>query len=131
MRIQPNRPGYAGYGCDGADTSPIPPMPCACASDYGKIPPTTEGCVVNVEYEDLSALEKDVRLDTLSKACDISYDPFKGSPIDLYRGFIENGLGSHIPSLCYDSDDIDPDGILRPFPMGNIVDGCGDIGGGA
>lgn len=100
MRIEPNRPGYVGYACDGLLYTIPNPMDCT-ENMYTKLPARIEGFVGSVPYENLSALESNEHLEEIDKPCGVFFDPFTGAFVNLYQAYIDEDLDDYIKDACY------------------------------
>ena len=124
-RIQPDRPGYDGYECEGITYDIIDPIDCT-VNFYELLPPNITGSQTNASYEDLSALETDPTLEAIHEACDLSFNPFTGTFIDMYQRFIDNTLDHYIADDCYETTtSVYGQGFLGPKPMTGVTGDCG------
>ena len=119
-RIKPYRTGYGnvagsnpGYGCIGVPGCPLLPIDCD-SNKYKKLPALLKGSVSDEDYENLSAIESDPNFIALRAACDINYDPFTGTFVDMYQMYVDQGLGAILADLCYESPDIYTPGYMYP-----------------
>lgn len=109
-RIVPSRIGYVGYTCVGISLYVIPGIDCS-PYGYKRIPPSVEQGVTNYPFEEMATVIDSPERTALAQLCNINYDPFTGSFMNLYSicntytpAFIEND--------CYETGDIYETGIL-------------------
>lgn len=122
MRIEPNRPGYNGYTCAGLPYPTVPP-PLDCTNNqYAKLPAQAEGAVSDNVYENLSPIDNNERYIILNNSCDLFFDPFKGTFIDLYQAYLDEDLEDFIEDDCYANpeDKYEP-GYSPPKPVSRDV----------
>ena len=79
-------------------------------NDYKRLPYNATGEIRTNPYEDLSTLYNSIktpgsRLNGIRLKCNTNYDPFQGTFVDLWNGFIEVGLGGMIADICYEKKD--------------------------
>lgn len=102
MRIEPNRTGYQGFNCVGIPYH-IPGPPDCGTNTYAKLPALVEGAVGTGPYENLSAVNYNTRLTDIKGRCGVIFDPFNGTPIDMYQVFIDEHLAGYLEDECYTS----------------------------
>ena len=124
-RIPPDRTGYLVYACIGISRYVIDPIDCM-GNLYKQLPPLATGPISDFPWLNMDAVADDVRLHAMVMACNVDFDPFEGTAIDLYRAFLDDGLGGYIEDLCY--TDLLPryaTGYSRAKPMFNLTGACG------
>ena len=111
-RIPPNRVGYSsGYTCTGLSYRVPAPIDCT-GNQYKKLPMLAFGGNEDIPWQDLEAVTR--KLYDLQQLCDFDYDPFTGQFMDLYRFFLDAGMGYLITNACYESSDIFGPGFMSP-----------------
>jgi len=124
-RIPPDRPGYLAYACIGVPQYAIDPVDCA-GNRYKQLPPLAIGPISDFPWLDMGAVAADSRLHAMVMACNVDFDPFEGTEVDLRLALLDHGFSSLLPDTCYEADGRYATGFTNPHPFFPDC-GCGLI----
>jgi len=119
-RIPKDRPGYTGYACTGIAYTVLDPVDCL-VNKYELLPPLAMCTVSEAPWLDMGLVYADARLAAMAAACDMDYDPFLDTFVDLRLALLDNGFGSLLTEDCYGPAGRYPEGYM---PITPLVLGC-------
>lgn len=116
-RIPPDRVGYSGYACAGISQYVVDAQDCLGPNYYKQLPPLMKGPSSDFPWLDMSPIDDDIRLKAIVASCNVSFDPFYGTEVDLRQALVDHGFSSLMPADCYEADGRYATGFTNPHPF--------------